>query len=64
MILQKDKQRYEREMAHYVPQDGFQKGKRQKRKKDPNAPKRPQTAFFVYSAKVMIVSLNLKNYNL
>merc|ERR1739838_167279 len=22
-----DKQRYEREMAHYVPQDGFQKGK-------------------------------------
>jgi len=51
MGLQKDKQRYEREMAHYVPQDGFQKGKRQKRKKDPNAPKRPQTAFFVYSAK-------------
>ena len=55
MTLQKDKQRYEREMAHYVPQDGFQKGKRQKRKKDPNAPKRPQTAFFVYSAKVMLL---------
>ena len=40
-------------MAHYVPMDGFTKGKRQKRKKDPNAPKRPQTAFFVFSAKVL-----------
>ena len=48
-----DKRRYESEMANYVPMDGFTKGKRQKRKKDPNAPKRPQTAFFVYSAKVL-----------
>ncbi len=34
----KDKARYERDMANYVPPKGEAKGK--KRKKDPNAPKR------------------------
>merc|ERR1711892_595912 len=33
-----DKKRYEGEMANYVPMDGFQKTKRQKRKKDPMRP--------------------------
>jgi len=33
----KDKVRYDKEMANYVPTDG---GSGRKRKKDPNAPKR------------------------
>ena len=37
-LAEKDKGRYEREMARYIPPDGS-KGKR-KRIKDPNAPKR------------------------
>ena len=49
-----DKIRYDREMADYKPPAGAAKGKKgaKKRKKDPNAPKRPQTAFFVFSTKV------------
>jgi len=48
-----DKIRYDREMADYKPPPGTGKGKKgaKKRKKDPNAPKRPQTAFFVFSTK-------------
>jgi len=49
-----DKIRYENEMANYVPPEGYSNGRNKKapkRKKDPNAPKRPQTAFFVFSAK-------------
>merc|ERR1711990_986305 len=47
-----DKARYESEMANYTPPEGTRGGKKAtKRKKDPNAPKRPQTAFFVFSAK-------------
>jgi len=48
-----DKIRYDREMADYKPPAGAAKGKKgaKKRKKDPNAPKRPQTAFFVFSTK-------------
>lgn len=42
----KDKIRYDREMANYVP-SGDAKGKR-KNKKDPNAPKRPLSAFFFF----------------
>lgn len=34
-----DKVRYDREMKNYVPPKGM--GKRGKKKKDPNAPKRP-----------------------
>jgi len=47
-----DKKRYESEMANYIPPPGTGGKKAAKRKKDPNAPKRPQTAFFVFSAKV------------
>lgn len=45
----RDKLRWEEEMKHWTPADG-RKGKKQKRKKDPNAPKRPQTAFFLFCA--------------
>jgi len=41
-----DKVRYEREMKNYIPP----KGEKKKRFKDPNAPKRPPSAFFVFSA--------------
>lgn len=41
-----DKVRYDREMKTYVPPKGATKGG--KRKKDPNAPKRPPSAFFVF----------------
>lgn len=45
----RDKLRYEREMEGYTPPAGD--GKRAgKRKKDPNAPKRPQSAFFLFCA--------------
>jgi len=45
----RDKLRWEEEMRHYTPPDG-RKVKKTKRKKDPNAPKRPQTAFFLFCA--------------
>jgi hypothetical protein len=44
----KDATRYAREMDDYEPEDGPAQ-KKKKRKKDPNAPKRPQTAFFLFS---------------
>lgn len=44
----KDKIRYEAEMKNYNPPAG--EGKRKKKKKDPNAPKRPQSAFFLFCA--------------
>ena len=47
-MAEKDKQRYDREMSSYVPAAG--EGGRKKRKKDPNAPKRPLSAFFLYCA--------------
>lgn len=43
-----DKIRYEREMSTYEAPPG-EKKKTKKRKKDPNAPKRPPTAFFLFS---------------
>lgn len=46
-MAEKDKARYDREMSTYVPAAG--EGKK-KRKKDPNAPKRPLSAFFMYCA--------------
>ncbi|KAH0511213.1 High mobility group protein B1 [Microtus ochrogaster] len=39
-----DKARYEREMKAYIPP----KGETKKRFKDPNAPKRPPSAFFLF----------------
>lgn len=45
----RDKLRWEEEMKHYTPPAG-KAGKKKKRKADPNAPKRPQTAFFLFCA--------------
>lgn len=45
----KDKARYEREMAHYIPPKG-EKGRKRRRTKDPNAPKRALSAFFFFCA--------------
>jgi len=45
-MAKQDKVRYDREMKTYVPPKGM--GKRGKKKKDPNAPKRPPSAFFIF----------------
>jgi len=51
-----DKARYDAEMVNYVPPDeesdeggGGAKGKKKKTKKDPNAPKRNMSAYFLFS---------------
>ncbi len=44
-----DKLRYQEEMKHYVPMDDPTGGKRKKAKKDPNAPKRNMSAYFLFS---------------
>jgi hypothetical protein len=47
-----DKARYQEEMKHYIPAEdptGGGGGKRKKAKKDPNAPKRNMSAYFLYS---------------
>uniref|UniRef100_I3K4E7 High mobility group box 1a n=3 Tax=Oreochromis TaxID=8139 RepID=I3K4E7_ORENI len=44
-MARQDKARYEREMMNYVPARG---GKKKKKYKDPNAPKRPPSAFFIF----------------
>merc|ERR1712127_900302 len=52
---QKDKERYHREMEHYVPPSDDEEeegGRKKKKKKDPNAPKRNMSAFFIYSNEV------------
>ncbi|KAK7097279.1 high mobility group-T protein-like [Littorina saxatilis] len=48
-MAERDKARYDREMATYVPPKGAKAPKR-KRVKDPNAPKRSLSAFFFYCA--------------
>jgi len=46
-MAERDKKRYEVEMANYTPLKGEKgKGKKRKRVKDPNAPKRALSAFF------------------
>lgn len=47
-MAEKDKKRYESEMANYKPSKN-DKGKKRKRTKDPNAPKRSLSAFFWFS---------------
>jgi hypothetical protein len=39
-MAERDKSRYEKEMANYDPPAGSSSGKRKKRSKDPGAPKR------------------------
>ncbi|KAF0038574.1 hypothetical protein F2P81_009058 [Scophthalmus maximus] len=45
-LARQDKARYEREMMSYTPARGGKK----KKFKDPNAPKRPPSAFFIFCA--------------
>lgn len=45
-MAEKDKKRFESEMANYKPSKTEKGGKRKKRVKDPNAPKRALSAFF------------------
>lgn len=49
---EQDKIRYQEEMKHYIPAEdpsGGGGGKKKKAKKDPNAPKRNMSAYFLYS---------------
>jgi len=46
VLSDKDKKRYDSEMANYKPPKGEKGGKKRKRVKDPNAPKRALSAFF------------------
>lgn len=48
---EQDKIRYQEEMKHYVPMEE-PGGRRKKAKKDPNAPKRNMSAYFLYSVHV------------
>ena len=48
-MAEKDKVRYDKEMATYTPPAEVG-GRRKKKKKDPNAPKRPLSAFFLFCA--------------
>jgi hypothetical protein len=46
-MAEKDKVRYDREMASYTPPAG-EGGGRKRRRKDPNEPKRPLSTFFLF----------------
>ncbi len=45
-MAEKDKARYDNEMSTYTPPAG--EGVRKRKKKDPNAPKRPLSTFFLF----------------
>lgn len=45
-LAEKERVRYEREKESYVPDESF---KKLKRKKDPNAPKRPLTVYMLFA---------------
>lgn len=47
-LAEEDKARYAAEMENYVPTEEAG-GKKKKAKKDPNAPKRNMSAYFLYS---------------
>lgn len=47
-MAKNDKCRYDQEMKSYVSPAGAKKGK--KKKKDPNAPKKPPSAFFIFNS--------------
>uniref|UniRef100_A0A3Q4HGP4 High mobility group box 2a n=1 Tax=Neolamprologus brichardi TaxID=32507 RepID=A0A3Q4HGP4_NEOBR len=47
-MAKNDKLRYNQEMKSYVPPAGAEKGK--KKKKDPNAPKKPPSAFLIFTS--------------
>lgn len=49
---EQDKIRYQEEMKHYVPMEDPTGGKRKKAKKDPNAPKRNMSAYFLFSVHI------------
>lgn len=51
-MAESDKKRFEAEMGTYVPptQIGAKKGRKQKKQKDPNAPKRSMSGFFWFSS--------------
>lgn len=40
-LADKDKQRYETEMKDYTPSENDKRKSKKRKKKDPNAPKRP-----------------------
>lgn len=48
-MAERDKKRYDLEMEDYVPPKNKDQGRKRRQKKDPNAPKRPLTAFFWFS---------------
>jgi len=47
-MAEKDKVRYDKEMSTYTPPAGEGGTSRKRKKKDPNAPKRPLSAFFLF----------------
>ncbi|CAN0218588.1 high mobility group protein B2-like [Lethenteron reissneri] len=49
-LARADKTRYDTEMKDYAPARGGRGGPAQRKKKDPNAPKRPPSAFFIFCA--------------
>ncbi|KAL3938176.1 MAG: hypothetical protein SGARI_001850 [Bacillariaceae sp.] len=54
---EQDKIRYQEEMKHYVPMEE-PGGRRKKAKKDPNAPKRNMSAYFLYSVHIRPIIKN------